>query len=98
MAANIGGLVLGASMMGISAFLPTYIQGVLGGSPLQAGATLALMSIGWPLASTLSGNLMQATSYRFTVLLGTLALIAGSGILLCYHRVRVCGGRERRLL
>lgn len=81
-AANIGGLILGASMMGISAFLPTYIQGVLGGTPLQAGATLALMSIGWPLASTLSGNLMQATSYRFTVLLGTLSLIAGSVILL----------------
>ncbi|WP_267893480.1 MDR family MFS transporter [Rouxiella silvae] len=77
-AGNIGGLVIGASMMGISAFLPTYVQGVLGGSPLQAGTTLALMSIGWPLASTLSGNLMQATSYRFTVMLGALLLVAGS--------------------
>ncbi|MEG3133762.1 MDR family MFS transporter [Rouxiella sp. T17] len=81
-ASNVGGLILGASMMGISAFLPTYVQGVLGGSPLQAGTTLALMSIGWPLASTLSGRLMAATSYRFTVFIGALSLVAGSLALL----------------
>nr|WP_265578778.1 MDR family MFS transporter [Rouxiella badensis] len=81
-AGNIGGIVIGASMMGISAFLPTYVQGVLGGTPLQAGTTLALMSLGWPLASTLSGKLMQATSYRFTVLLGALLLVFGSLALL----------------
>ncbi|HGW6121049.1 TPA: MFS transporter, partial [Serratia marcescens] len=69
-AGNIGGLVIGAAMMGISAFLPTFIQGVMGGSPLEAGTTLALMSIGWPLASTLSGRLMLMTSYRATALLG----------------------------
>ena len=36
-------------MMGISAFPPTFIQGVMGGSPLE-GTTLALMStVGrWP--------------------------------------------------
>ena len=30
-AGNIGGLVIGAAMMGISAFLPTFIQGVMRG-------------------------------------------------------------------
>ncbi len=30
-AGNIGGVVIGAAMMGISAFLPTFIQGVKGG-------------------------------------------------------------------
>ncbi len=80
-AGNIGGLVIGAAMMGISAFLPTFIQGVMGGSPLEAGTTLALMSIGWPLASTLSGRLMLMTSYRATALLGAL-LVAGGLILL----------------
>ncbi|SUI66667.1 Multidrug-efflux transporter 3 [Serratia marcescens] len=81
-AGNIGGLVIGAAMMGISAFLPTFIQGVMGGSPLEAGTTLALMSIGWPLASTLSGRLMLMTSYRATALLGALLLVAGGLILL----------------
>ncbi|WP_084790260.1 hypothetical protein [Candidatus Sodalis sp. SoCistrobi] len=58
-AGNVGGLIIGAAMMGIAAFLPTYIQAVLGGSTLEAGWTLAVMSLGWPLASTLCGRLMN---------------------------------------
>ncbi|KTS27895.1 MDR family MFS transporter [Pantoea stewartii] len=85
-AGNIGNLVIGATMMGVSAFLPTWIQGVTGGSPLQAGTALAMMSIGWPLASTVSGRLMLFTSYRFTAQLGALLLIAGSALLLLLHR------------
>ncbi|MDL4912496.1 MAG: MDR family MFS transporter [Enterobacterales bacterium endosymbiont of Blomia tropicalis] len=84
-AGNAGNLIIGAAMMGISAFLPTWIQGITGGSPLQAGSALAMMSIGWPLASTFSGRLMLATSYRFTAQLGALLLIAGSALLLLLH-------------
>lgn len=86
LAGNAGNLLIGAAMMGISAFLPTWIQGVNGGTPLQAGSALAMMSIGWPLASTLSGRLMQRTSYRFTALLGSALLIAGTALLLTLHR------------
>ncbi len=81
-AGNVGNLIIGATMMGISAFLPTWIQGITGGTPLQAGSALAMMSIGWPLASTLSGRLMLVTSYRFTAQMGALLLIAGSALLL----------------
>ena len=81
-AGNAGNLIIGAAMMGISAFLPTWIQGIRGGTPLQAGSALAMMSIGWPLASTLSGRLMLITSYRFTAQLGAFLLIAGSALLL----------------
>lgn len=81
-AGNLGNLILGATMMGISAFLPTWIQGINNGSPLQAGSALAMMSIGWPLASTLSGRLMLRTSYRFTAQLGALLLVVGSALLL----------------
>ena len=81
-AGNIGGLIIGATMMGISAFLPTYVQGVLGGTPLEAGTTLALMSIGWPLASMISSRLMQTTSYRATAVLGGVLLLGGSVALL----------------
>ncbi|MBJ7220796.1 MULTISPECIES: MDR family MFS transporter [unclassified Brenneria] len=81
-AGNLGGLVIGAAMMGVSAFLPTFIQGVMGRTPLEAGSILALTSIGWPLASTLSGRLMLWTSYRFTAVCGGLLLITGSLTLL----------------
>ncbi|WP_034914729.1 MDR family MFS transporter [Erwinia sp. 9145] len=82
LAGNMGNLAIGAAMMGISAFLPTWIQGVNGGTPLQAGSALAMMSIGWPLASTFSGRLMHRTSYRFTAQTGSLLLIIGTGLLL----------------
>jgi len=85
-AGNAGNLVIGAAMMGISAFLPTWIQGVNGGTPLQAGSALAMMSIGWPIASTLSGRLMLRTSYRFTAQLGALLLIIGTALLLTLQR------------
>ncbi len=81
-AGNAGNLIIGAAMMGISAFLPTWIQGIRGGTPLQAGSALAMMSIGWPLASTLSGRLMLLTSYRFTAQFGALLLVSGSALLL----------------
>ncbi|WP_210506950.1 MDR family MFS transporter [Pantoea ananatis] len=84
-AGNLGNFIIGATMMGVSAFLPTWIQGVTGGSPLQAGTALAMMSVGWPLASTLSGRLMLLTSYRFTAQLGALLLIGGSALLLLLH-------------
>ncbi|WP_342755360.1 MDR family MFS transporter [Pantoea sp. MBD-2R] len=84
-AGNAGNLIIGAAMMGISAFLPGWIQGVNGGTPLQAGSALAMMSIGWPLASTLSGKLMLRTSYRFTAQLGSLLLILGTAMLLTLH-------------
>ncbi|MBP2171321.1 EmrB/QacA subfamily drug resistance transporter [Erwinia toletana] len=85
-AGNAGNLIIGAAMMGISAFLPTWIQGVNGGTPLQAGSALAMMSIGWPIASAISGHLMQRTSYRFTAQLGALLLIVGCGLLLTLQR------------
>src|SRR5699024_10976078 len=48
--ANIATLTSGALMMGLSSFLPTYVQGVMGHSAIVAGFTLTVMSIGWPLA------------------------------------------------
>ncbi|PIJ51699.1 MFS transporter [Erwinia sp. OLTSP20] len=85
LAGNAGNLIIGAAMMGISAFLPTWIQGVNGGTPLEAGSALAMMSIGWPLASTLSGRVIARTSYRVAALMGSILLIAGCGSLLLLH-------------
>src|SRR5690625_6957383 len=50
--ANVATLTSGAIMIGLSSFLPTYVQGVMGYSAIVAGFTLTVMSVGWPLAST----------------------------------------------
>jgi EmrB/QacA subfamily drug resistance transporter len=78
---NLGGVAIGITMIGITAFLPTYVQGVMGRSPLVAGFALTFMSIGWPVASAIAGRLMVTTSYRFTAVLGGFCLVAGGAVL-----------------
>ena len=79
---SLGGAVISAVMMGVSAFLPTYVQGVLGRSATAGGLVLGAMSVTWAVASFYGGRLMVRTTYRLTAVLGTLALIAGSAVLI----------------
>ncbi|MEI2355229.1 MDR family MFS transporter [Mesobacillus zeae] len=76
--ANMTSLSTGVMLIGISSFLPAFVQGVMERSPIVAGFTLTAMSIGWPIASTISGRLLLNIGYRKTCIAGGLALIAGS--------------------
>ena len=79
---SVGGAVISAVMMGVSAFLPTYVQGAMGRSAIAGGLVLGMMSVTWAFASIFGGRLMVRTTYRLTAVLGTLALIAGSAVLI----------------
>jgi MFS family permease len=79
---SLGGAVIAAVMMGVSAFLPTYVQGAMGRSALTGGLVLGAMSVTWAVASFYGGRLMVRTTYRLTAILGTSALIAGSIVLI----------------
>ena len=85
---NSASIVMGALMMGIISYLPAHIQGVMGQGPAIAGFTLAMMSIGWPLAATVSGRLMLRTSYRFTGIIGGVGLLVGSVVLMGINPAR----------
>ena len=76
-----GDLGIGASSMGVTVYLPTYIQGVLGQDAYAAGASLSFMSIGWPIASAIAGRMMIRTSYRLTATVGGFFLVGGSAML-----------------
>jgi EmrB/QacA subfamily drug resistance transporter len=79
--ANLGIFGTGAVMMSVSAFLPTYVQGVMGGTPAMAGLALGAMSVSWMFASFGAGRLMIRTSYRVAAATGGVALAAGAAIL-----------------
>ena len=79
---NLGQLAAGGVMIAVTSFVPTYVQGVMGQTPLAAGFSLTAMSVGWPLAATLSGRLMATMPFRRTTLIGGAALAAGA-LLLC---------------
>jgi EmrB/QacA subfamily drug resistance transporter len=78
---NLGVFGTGATMMSVSAFLPTYVQGVMGKSPGMAGLALGAMSVSWMFASFGAGRLMIRTSYRVAAAAGGAALVAGAAML-----------------
>ena len=76
--ANTTSLTTGIMLIGISSFLPTFVQGVMEQTPIVAGFTLTTMSIGWPIASTLAGRWLTTIGYRKTSIIGGASLIIGS--------------------
>lgn len=71
-------IVAGLLVIGLSTFLPTYAQIVLGLDAVQAGLVLGTMSVAWPVASALSARLYLRIGFRDTALVGAgLAIAAG---------------------
>ncbi len=79
---SIGNFTSGAMMMGVSAFLPTYVQGAMGREAVDGGLVLGAMSVTWAEASFVAGRIMVRTSYRLVAILGGVALSIGCAMLL----------------
>ncbi|HYW05907.1 MAG TPA: MDR family MFS transporter [Longimicrobium sp.] len=79
--ANIATLAAGIMMIGVITFLPTYVQGVLGGSALVAGFALSAMTLGWPLSAYFAGKRMVTVGVKRIVRMGGVALVAGTLII-----------------
>jgi EmrB/QacA subfamily drug resistance transporter len=87
--ASIASAMMGAAMVATVTFVPLFVQGLLGGSATDAGAAIAPMVIGWPIASALSGRLLPRVGFRPLIVLGmfvtmtaavALALLAKPGV------------------
>jgi EmrB/QacA subfamily drug resistance transporter len=73
--------IAGTLMFGVTAYLPLWVQAVQAGSPYAAGAAVGAMSFGWPVASAVSGFVMVRVGYQRLVVVGALALVAGTTML-----------------
>ncbi len=70
-APSIGVSMLGSlALMGLTAFLPMYVQTVLHRSPLVAGLTMTAMLMGWPIGATTAAHTFQRFGLRNVLLLG----------------------------
>lgn len=79
--ANLATLWSGIMMIGLITFLPTYVQGVLGGSALVAGFALSAMTLGWPLSAMLAGKRIVTVGVRPMVRAGGASVLAGTVII-----------------
>jgi EmrB/QacA subfamily drug resistance transporter len=71
-------LGVGAIVIGLSAYVPTYLEGSIGSPPIVAGLALAALTVGWPLSASQAGRLYLRIGFRNTALIGLVFAIAGS--------------------
>lgn len=72
------GALAGIVMFGLTTYVPPMIQGVHLGAPVEAGAAVAAMSIGWPIGSVVAGRSLVRRRARPIVLTGTALLVVGT--------------------
>jgi EmrB/QacA subfamily drug resistance transporter len=80
-------VLAGVLLFGAQSYVPPMVQGIQGGSALAAGAAVATMSIGWPVASVLTGRWLISATSRPPMLLGSACLLVGSVLLTQVARV-----------
>ncbi len=69
---------VGAILIGLTSFVPTYLEGALGTTPLVAGLAVAALTIGWPISASLSGRLYLRIGFRNTALSGMVFVMLGA--------------------
>jgi EmrB/QacA subfamily drug resistance transporter len=75
-------LCVGAVLLGLTSYVPTYVQDALGTGPLVAGFALAALTLGWPVAASQSGRVYLRIGIRATALIGAAVVVLGTGLLL----------------
>ena len=81
-AANLAALVVGVLTLGLTSYVPVFAQGVLGHGAIVGGLALAAMTIGWPIAASISGRFYLTIGFRLTLLMGGAFAVAGAALLL----------------
>jgi EmrB/QacA subfamily drug resistance transporter len=76
--ANGVALLSGMALMGLTTFVPMYVQIVLHRSPVVAGLALTTMLIGWPVSATLTARLLHRFGLHQLLLTGALLLPVGA--------------------
>ena len=80
---------VGVMTLAVSTYLPPFVQGVLGRTPIEAGAAVLATSVGWSSGSVVIAFFLEHLGPRRTALLGTLCWAVGSAILVTLDRSSV---------
>jgi EmrB/QacA subfamily drug resistance transporter len=75
---NLAAVGIGVALIGLTSFVPTYVQGVLGTGALVAGFALAAMTVGWPIAAAISGRVYLRIGFRDTAVIGSAIVVLGA--------------------
>ncbi|WP_459546526.1 MDR family MFS transporter [Nocardia sp. X0981] len=71
-------LLVGALLLGLTTYVPTFAQGVLGASALVGGLTVGALTLGWPVAASQSGRVYLRIGFRRTAVIGSVTVVLGA--------------------
>ena len=74
------GLLLGAALTGVLAYLPVWVRAVKHGSAMDAGIALLPLSLAWTLGANVAGRLVQRLGFQVLVRTGTGLVCLGTMI------------------
>ncbi len=72
---------VGAVLVGLTSYVPTFLEGTIGVTPLVAGLAVAALTIGWPISASQSGRLYLRIGFRPTALTGLVLASIGAAAL-----------------
>lgn len=72
---------VGAVMLGLTSYVPTFLEGSIATSPILAGLALAALTIGWPISASQSGRFYLRLGFRTTALIGISITVVGTAVL-----------------
>ncbi|WP_454197853.1 MDR family MFS transporter [Nocardia sp. Marseille-Q1738] len=82
-ASSLVSVLIGAVLLGLTSYVPTFTQGVLGTGALVAGLTVGALTLGWPLAASQAGKVYLRVGFRTSALIGSgLAAVGAASTLL----------------
>ena len=74
-------LGVGAILMGLTSYVPTYLEGSLHVKPVVAGLALAALTVGWPTTASMAGAFYLRWGFKKTAVVGAALVIVGASAL-----------------
>jgi EmrB/QacA subfamily drug resistance transporter len=75
---NLASVAIGVVLFGLTSYVPTFVQGVLGTGAVVAGFALSTMTLGWPIAAALAGRVYLRIGFRDTALIGGVVVVGST--------------------
>ncbi|WP_230854323.1 MFS transporter [Arthrobacter terrae] len=72
---------VGAIVLGLTSYVPTFLEGALSTSPILAGLALAALTLGWPISASQAGRFYLRIGFRRTALIGISLTVLGAAAL-----------------
>lgn len=69
---------VGALLMGVTTYVPTFLEATLAVAPLTSGLALAMLTIEWPISASQSGRVYLRLGFRATALIGVSVVIVAA--------------------